>query len=53
MLQVAIKDKDGKITIGQVDASIDQLGVGEITTVKLHDENGNKIEKSGTVVEIF
>lgn len=47
---VAIND-DGEITTGSVVDGVAE--VGEVVTVKLHDENGMPIEKTGEVVEVF
>lgn len=36
-------------TVGEVEAA----AVGEVVTVKLHDENGNPITETRTVIEIL
>ena len=46
---VAIKDKNGELTIGLVDMA----KVGAAVTVKLRDENGMPIEVTGEVTDIL
>ncbi len=50
MTQFTVLLEDG--TVGVVD-SIHSDIVGDLLTVELHDENGNKIETIGTVVEVL
>jgi hypothetical protein len=49
-IYVAIKI-NGEISTGFISKST--VTIGEILTILLHDENGNLIEQTGAVVEIF
>lgn len=42
---------DGEISTGEVIKG--QAEVGEVVTIKLHDENGMPIQQTGPVVEVF
>jgi hypothetical protein len=48
-MNVAIKNADGEITVGQVDSA----EVGQVATVSLHDENGMPIKATGEVLELL
>jgi hypothetical protein len=50
MSEFTVLLEDG--TIGQASSIHDDI-VGELWTVELQDENGNKIQKTGTIKEVL